>query len=370
MADLYDVLGVDRSASADELKRAYRRKARESHPDAGGDEEQFKAVTHAYEVLSDASRRARYDQFGDDGTSRARNTGGDPFGGFGGINDVIDAFFGQGFGQQQTRTRRPTPGRDVLVAVGVTLEEMVTGTTRDIEVDVARKCDACDGHGGADGQKPETCQTCGGAGQVQLLMRTAFGQLATATACDACGGAGERLRDPCGTCGGDGRVRQQRIVTVTIPAGLETGDRLPVRGEGEAGRRGAPAGDLYLQIEVEPHATFQRDGRTLIAELGASFPEVALGSTVEVDTIDGETVTVEIPAGTQPGDVLVVKKAGLPVRGGGRRGDMHLQVQVDVPKTLSGQQRDALNAFAAATAQMPQAHEDSLVARLRRVFDR
>jgi len=369
VADLYDVLGVDRSASADDLKRAYRRKAREFHPDAGGDEEQFKSVTHAYEVLSDRSKRARYDQFGDDGTPQSRN-GGDPFGGFGGINDVIDAFFGQGFGQQTARPRRATPGRDVLVAVAITLEEVVTGTTRDIEVDVARACEACDGHGGADGGKAETCGTCGGAGQVQRLMRTAFGQLATATACDACGGEGARLRNPCRTCGGDGRARQQRVVTVTIPAGLETGDRLPVRGEGEAGRRGAPAGDLYLQIEVEEHRTFQRDSRTLIAALGVSFPEVALGSTVEVDTIDGNTVTVEISAGTQPGDVLVVKKAGLPVRGGGRRGDMHLLVQVDVPKTLSEQQRSLLHDFVAASDDTTHANDDSLVARLRRVFDR
>ncbi|MEX2533007.1 MAG: J domain-containing protein [Nitriliruptoraceae bacterium] len=369
MADLYDVLGVDRSASADDLKRAYRRKARECHPDAGGNEEQFKSVTHAYEVLSDRSRRARYDQFGDDGTSQARG-GGDPFGGFGGINDVIDAFFGQGFGQQTARPRRTTPGRDVLVAVGITLEEVVTGTTRDIEVDVASTCDACSGHGGADGGKAETCGTCGGAGQVQRLMRTAFGQLATATACDACGGEGARLRDPCRICGGDGRVRQQRVVTVTIPAGLETGDRLPVRGEGEAGRRNAPAGDLYLQIDVEQHPTFQRDGRKLIAAVGVSFPEVALGSTVEVDTIDGDTVTVEIAAGTQPGDVLVVKKAGLPVRGGGRRGDMHLLVQVDVPKHLSEQQCSLLRDFVAVTGDTPDASDDGFVARLRRVFDR
>lgn len=368
MADLYDVLGVDRSVSADELKRAYRRKARESHPDAGGDEEQFKAVTHAFEVLSEPSRRARYDQFGDDGTTRGR--GGDSFGGFGGINDVIDAFFGQGFGQQTARPRRATPGRDVLVTVGISLEEVVTGTTREIEVDVARGCDACDSLGGADGAKAQVCTTCSGVGQVQRLVRTAFGQLATATSCDACGGAGERLASPCRNCGGEGRVRQQRIVTASIPAGLETGDRLPVRGEGEAGRRGAPAGDLYLHIDVADHATFKRDGRTLIAALGVSFPEVALGATVEVDTIHGDSVVVEIPSGTQPGDLLIVKKAGLPVRGGGRRGDMHLIVQVDVPRSLSESQRNLLHAFVAATSGQPAVADASLVARLRRVFDR
>lgn len=369
MADLYDVLGVDRSASADELKRAYRRKARESHPDAGGDEEQFKELTRAYEVLSDPARRARYDQFGDDGSQRGQ-TAGDPFGGFGGINDVIDAFFGQGFGTGQTRQRRPSPGRDVLVAVSITLEEVVNGTTRDIEVEVARRCGTCDGHGGANGSTPERCGTCGGSGQVQRLMRTAFGQLATATACDTCGGSGEQLRDPCTACRGEGRLATVNVVTVDIPPGLETGDRLPVRGEGEAGRRGAPPGDLYLQIDVAEHDTFMRDGRTLIAELGVSFVEVALGSTVEVDTIDGDTVTVTVPSGTQPGAVLVVKKAGVPVRGGGRRGDLHLLVHVDVPTVLSDQQRELLTAFAAASPAEDTPSDDGLVARLRRAFDR
>lgn len=368
MADLYDVLGVDRSASADELKRAYRRKARESHPDAGGDEELFKQVTHAYEVLSDPARRQRYDQFGDDGQSRG-NGGGDPFGGFGGINDVIDAFFGQGFGTAQGRQRRPSPGRDVLVAVRISLEEVVHGTTRDIEVDVARRCDTCQGHGGADGSMPERCTNCGGSGQVQRLMRTAFGQLATAAACDHCGGSGEQLTNPCHTCSGEGRVRDLRVVAANIPPGVDTGDRLPVRGEGEAGRRGAPPGDLYLQLEVEEHPTFLRDGRTLIAQLGVSFVEVALGTTVEVETIDAETVRVDVPAGTQPGDVLMVKKAGVPMRGGGRRGDLQLVVHVDVPRRLTDEQRDLLTAFARASG-ADESDDDGLLARVRRVFDR
>lgn len=365
MADLYELLGVDRGVSADELKRAYRRKAREVHPDAGGDEELFKQVNHAYEVLSDPNRRARYDQFGDDGASRGGAGAGDPFAGFGGINDVIDAFFGQGFHTGQGRSRRQTPGRDVLVSVRVSLEEVVNGTTRDIEVDVARACQACDGHGGRDGAKASTCQACQGRGQVQRLMRTPFGQLATAVACESCGGSGEEIADACATCRGEGRVRSVQTVTVTIPAGLESGDRLPVRGEGEAGRRGAPAGDLYLQLEVEDHPTFLRDGRTLIAELVMSFPEVALGTRVTVETIDGDTVEVDVPQGTQPGDVLQVKKAGVPVRGGGRRGDLHLVVQVDVPRSLNAEQRDLLNQFAAAGE-----NDAGLFARLRRVFDR
>lgn len=369
MADLYDILGVDRGVTPDDLKRAYRRKARESHPDAGGDEEQFKQVNHAYEVLSDPQRRARYDQFGDDGTSRAGQGTGDPFGGFGGINDVIDAFFGQGFTTGQGRSRRPTPGRDVLVSVSVTLEEVVDGTTRDIEVDVARACQACDGQGGRDGATPATCATCQGRGQVQRLMRTPFGQIATAAACDVCGGSGEQIVDPCDSCHGEGRVREVRIVTVTIPAGLESGDRLPVRGEGEAGRRGAPAGDLYLQLDVADHPTFLRDGRTLIAELSLTFSDVALGTTVEIDTIDGDTVPVDVPAGTQPGDVLTVKKAGVPVRGGGRRGDLHLRVQVDVPRNLTAEQRTLLAAFADATRDAPNG-DGTVAARLRRVFRR
>jgi molecular chaperone DnaJ len=377
--DLYELLDLTREASADEVKKAYRRKAREHHPDAGGDEEAFKAVTHAYQVLSDPQKRARYDRFGDDDTPGTRGAGQDPFGfggaGFGGINDVIDAFFGQGFGEPGGqrggggRARRQ-PGRDVLVVVDLTLEEVVTGVQRAIEVDVARACDTCAGTGGADGGGPSRCATCGGAGQVQRVVRTAFGQLATAAPCGACQGTGSTVTDPCPDCRGDGRRPTQRTLEVDIPAGLEDGDRIPIRGEGEAGRQGAPAGDLYVQVRVAEHDLFVRDGRNVVAEVTVPVTQAALGGTLRAPTLDGTEVQVPVPAGTQPGDVLNVRRAGLPVRGGGRRGDLQLVVRVEVPTGLDDAQRALLVDLAERRGEPLSNGDAGLFSRLRGAFQR
>ena len=378
MSDLYELLDVPREAGEDDLKRAYRRKAREHHPDAGGDEEVFKAVTHAYQVLSDPARRARYDRFGDDGTSNGRASSQDPFGfgaaGFSGIDDVIDAFFGSsgGFrgGGGGGRTRRQQPGRDVLVVVELTLEEVVTGVGRDIEVDVPRACDTCEGSGSREGGGPTTCGTCGGAGQVQRVVRTAFGQLATAAPCGACQGSGRSVTDPCVDCAGEGRRPTRRTLRVEIPAGLEDGDRIPVRGEGEAGRNGASAGDLYVQVRVARHELFERDGRDLAAEASVPMTMAALGGALRVPTLDGEEAEVPVPAGTQPGDVLTVRRAGLPVRGGGRRGDLHLVVQVEVPTGLDAEQRALLEQLATRRGEEAGARGSGRFSRLRDAFQR
>ncbi|MFP4310720.1 MAG: J domain-containing protein [Nitriliruptoraceae bacterium] len=374
MSDLYELLDLPRDADAEQVKRAYRRKAREHHPDAGGDEEAFKAITHAYQVLSDPQKRARYDRFGDDGTSNGRTQ--DPFGfgaaGFGGIDDVIDAFFGQsaGFRSSGGRARRQQPGRDVLVVVELSLEEVVTGVARDVEVEVARACETCDGSGARDGSGPTTCSTCGGAGQVQRVVRTAFGQLATAAPCGACQGTGRTVGDPCPDCRGEGRRATTRTLRVDIPAGLEDGDRIPVRGEGEAGRHGAPAGDLYVQIRVTPHELFERDGRDVAAEASVPMTQAALGGTLTVPTLDGEDVEVPVPAGTQPGDVLTVKRAGLPMRGGGRRGDLHLVVRVEVPTGLDAEQRELLERFATVRGEELAPRARGRFSRLRDAFQR
>lgn len=374
MSDLYELLDLPRDADGDQIKRAYRRKAREHHPDAGGDEEAFKAVTHAYQVLSDPNRRARYDRFGDDGTTNGRAQ--DPFGfgasGFGGIDEVIDAFFGQsaGFRGSSTRGRRQQPGRDVLVVVELTLEEVVTGAARDVEVDVPRACATCDGSGSRDGAGPTSCTTCGGAGQVQRVVRTAFGQLATAAPCGACQGTGRTVGDPCPDCRGEGRRATSRTLRVDVPAGLEDGDRIPVRGEGEAGRNGAPAGDLYVQVRVSPHALFERDGRDLAAEVSVPMTQAALGGSLTVPTLDGDDVEVPVPAGTQPGDVLTVRRAGLPVRGGGRRGDLHLVVRVEVPTGLDGTQRELLEQLAVARGEELTDRGRGRFSRLRDAFQR
>jgi molecular chaperone DnaJ len=352
MADLYDILEVPRDASQADIKKAYRRLARELHPDTGGDEERFKAVQAAYQVLSDPQKRTRYDRFGDDGTHATRGNG-DPFGfggsGFGGIGDVIDAFFGTAFGDVAgggaAGRQRARQGRHVLVPVELTLDEVLEGVRKPVPVEVATTCERCGGSGSATGAGPATCDTCAGRGQVQRVVRTAFGQLATASACPDCDGTGSRVTDPCLECGGDGRSVGARTVTVDIPPGVDTGDRLRVAGAGEAGVHGAPSGDLLVEVRVAEHELFERDGRTLLGELRVPFSQAALGAHLTVPTIDDEA-EVDVPAGTQPGDVLTVRRAGLPGTGGGARGDLKLLVRIEVPRDLDDEQRELLSQLA------------------------
>jgi molecular chaperone DnaJ len=348
MADLYGVLDLRPDAAADDIKRAYRRKAREHHPDAGGDAERFKEVTHAYEVLSDPERRARYDRFGDDGSAQGRSGASDPFGFSGGIGDVLDAFFGAGFGgsgfggsPQQDRN-----GRDVLVGVELTLEEVLTGVSRRVGVEVATTCESCTGQGSADGSPPVRCSGCGGSGRVQRMVRTPLGRMATATACETCGGTGRQVADACRECRGEGRRVRRRELDVDVPAGLEDGDRIPQRGQGESGRQGARAGDLYIQVQVAPHPFLTREGRSLHTRVRLPLTTALLGGTVRVPALGGGEHEIEIPAGIQPGEVLLVARAGLPVRGGGRRGDLHLHVDIEVPRRLGREERRLVGQWA------------------------
>lgn len=371
MPDLYEILGVRRDADGDEIKKAYRRRARECHPDAGGDEDEFKQVTHAYQVLSEPGRRQRYDRFGDDGTPTTRGAG-DPFGagGFGGIGDVIDAFFGSAFGGATSgRGRsRAQPGRDVLVPTELTLEEVATGLTRSVEVEVATACDQCGGSGSGSGTVATGCANCGGTGQVQRVVRTAFGQLATATTCPTCNGTGTHVADPCRGCGGEGRRMDKRRITVEIPAGIDDGDRLRVRGAGEAGRHGAPAGDLFVEVRVAEHDHFRREGRDLWAEVTVPLVQAALGSRLSVPTVHGDEVETDLPAGTQPGDVVTVRRAGLQARGGGQRGDLNLRIQVEVPTDLDTEQRELLQRLAELRGEDVPASGRGLFTRLREAF--
>lgn len=372
MADLYALLGVPRDASAEDIKRAYRRKARESHPDAGGDEETFKRITHAYQVLGDAEKRRRYDRFGDDGTPQSRRGAGDPFdvaGGFGSITDVIDAFFGGSFtGAASPRSARPQAGRDVLVPIQVTLEDVATGTRRAVEVDAAVTCESCGGSGSASGVGASTCRSCGGSGSVQRISRTAFGQMATTGPCAACSGTGRTVTDPCAGCGGEGRRSQRRSITVEVPPGVEDRDRLRVGGAGEAGRHGAPSGDLLVEVRVAPHAVYERHGRDLHAEVPITMTQAALGARLEVPTVTGDTATVDVPAGAQPGDVIAVRRKGLPNRSGVAHGDLHLHLRVTVPTDLDTEQREALRAFADLRGEQVTDQERGLFTRLREAF--
>lgn len=371
MSDLYDLLDVSRDASPDEIKRAYRRKARQHHPDAGGDESTFKQVTHAYQVLSDPQARMRYDRFGDDGTPSTR--GGDPFagGGFGGIGDVIDAFFGSAFSQGATGGRaRTQPGRDVLVPLELELEDVATGVERELEVEVASTCEACGGAGSASGAAPTRCRGCGGAGQVQRVVRTAFGQMATATPCPECDGGGHMVSDPCGSCGGEGRRVERRTLTIEVPPGVDDGDRLRVTGAGEAGRRGAPSGDLYVELRIADHEVFERHGHDLLADVTVPFTQAALGGSITVPTLVDDDVEVAVPAGSQPGDVLTVRRAGLRDRSGRPRGDLHLRLQVEVPSDLSGEQRELVERLAELREEDLDARGRGLFTRLRGAFQR
>lgn len=367
MPDLYELLGVSPDASADEIKRAYRQRAREHHPDAGGDEERFKQITHAYQVLSDPDRRRRYDRYGDDGTPQTR-TAGDPFGfgaGFGGLSDVIDAFFGSPFGGAQGRS---SDGRDVLTRVEITLEDVAAGVRRPVEIEVAATCDECGGSGSATGAGRQRCETCGGAGSIQRIVRSAFGQLATAATCPTCAGTGQRVLDPCTACAGEGRRATRRRVTVEVPQGVETGDRLRVAGAGEAGRHGAASGDLIVEIQVAPHDVYERDGRALHAEVTVPVTQAILGATLEVPTVEGDQVEVDLPAGSQPGDVLTVRRAGLPGRGGSARGDLHLHLRVEVPRDLDPEQRLLVEQLAERRGEDLPVRGRGLFTRLREAF--
>ncbi len=370
MADLYEILGVARNASEDEIKRAYRKRARTAHPDVGGEEEEFKAITHAYEVLSDPQRRAKFDRFGDDGTTATRGQG-DPFGaGFGGLGDVIDAFFGQGFsgaGGGGRGGRRETVGRDVLRPTTMTLEEVATGVRRKVDVEVAVACEDCNGIGSSGGgTKP--CADCHGRGQVQRIVRTAFGQLSSAAVCPRCHGEGVLVTDPCLTCSGQGRHRGKRDITVDIPPGVDEGDRLRVAGEGEAGQRGARPGDLYVEIRVAPHDFFERDGRDLWAQVAVPATQAMLGTRLTLTTVEGADVDVLVEAGAQPGDVITLRKHGLPRTGGGSKGDLHVRLAVEVPTDLTDDQRELVRQLAALRGEDAEEFRPGFLSRLRDAF--
>ncbi|HVM19651.1 MAG TPA: J domain-containing protein [Egibacteraceae bacterium] len=343
MRDLYEILGVSRDASEDEIKRAYRRRARELHPDAGGDEEEFKELTTAYEVLKNPTARQNYDRFGD--PRGPGGGGGDPFAGFGDISDLINAFFGGGFSGQTSRA--PTgAGRDAIVDTVVTLEEASEGVRRDLEVTVPRTCTVCEGSGAEPGTRPVQCTRCGGSGAVQQVTRSLFGQMLTSTVCPTCRGTGDEIPSPCRACGGEGRDTVTDVVTVDIPAGVDDGTRLRVLGRGESGRRGAPSGDLYVRVRVRPHEVFTRDGNDLHCELRLSMTQAALGGDVPVMTLYGEEL-LRIEPGTQPGEVLTLRRQGMPkLSGGGARGNLYVHCRVETPRRLDDEQAELLRRFA------------------------
>ena len=347
MADHYATLGVDRGATADEIKRAYRKLARELHPDATSSdpesEERFKAVSHAYEVLSDPQKRQRYDTFGDDRAGAAN------FSDFGGISDLFSTFFGGGFGGGSTRTG-PARGSDILAEVSLTLEEAAEGIERSIDVTTLVECPDCHGSGAAPGTFPVSCSDCGGTGELREVRRTMLGNMITATTCPRCRGAGQEIVDKCKNCSGVGRVQVTDALTVAIPPGVDDGAQLRVSGRGEAGVRGGRAGDLYVGIRVEAHAIFQRAGADLGCEVSVPMTVAALGGTIEVPTLEGPE-EIEIEPGTQAGEVVRLKGKGMPRLEGRGRGELVALLRVQTPTDLTEEQEEVLRQFAALRAE-------------------
>jgi len=355
--DYYEILGVSRDASPEEIKRAYRRKAKEFHPDRNpGDrkraEEAFKEATEAYEVLSDPEKRAQYDRYGHAGPAQGFDFSGSDFRrareawsefGFGGFDDIFDFFFRQGAPQTATRTQhaRVQRGEDIEYKLRITLEDAATGTRMRITAPRLVKCDHCNGTGMEPGTSKRVCPTCGGRGQVEYRQQSLLGSFVTVRTCPECNGTGEVIEHPCSRCHGTGRVKERSKISINVPAGVDNGSRLRLKGQGNAGPNGGPPGDLYIVIEVIPHPKFRREGRDIHSQIKVSYPQAVLGAKVTVETLWGEE-TVTIPPGTQPGTVIRLKGKGMPELNGRGRGDHYIEVQVDVPRKVNSAQRRLL----------------------------
>jgi molecular chaperone DnaJ len=367
--DYYEVLGVSREANETELKKAFRRLARELHPDVNPEpdaEERFKEAAEAYEVLSDAERRRTYDAYGHEGL---RSGGFDPGAGFGSIDDILQAFFGGGGGFGFGGGRRSAAGADIGVTVEVELADVATGAKREVTYDVVGVCENCHGNGAEPGTPITTCERCGGAGELRQVARTPFGQMVRSTACDVCGGAGKIAQTPCKVCGGSGRTRQSRTSMVEIPAGIEDGQRMRITGAGHAGESGAPAGDLYVEVRVAEDERFERDGSDLISVVSIPATEAMLGTTVTVPTLDGEQ-EIEVEPGTQPGTEKVLRAAGLPRLNSSRRGHQRVILEVFVPTNLNEEQREIAERLdeSLEDENLAPRHGEGLFSRLRRAF--
>lgn len=378
--DFYEVLGVDRSASDDELKKAYRKAAKKYHPDLNpGDKEaeaRFKEVNEAYEILSDQEKRSRYDQFGHAGVDPNYSAGGygggfgGGFGGFGDFGDVGDIFssiFGGGFGGGRANPNAPRRGGDVTTSVTISFEEAAKGCKKKVKVTSIDGCTDCHGTGAADGTTPKSCPTCHGTGHVKVVQRTPFGQMQTQRPCDQCRGSGKIIEKPCRTCGGKGKVRRTREEEINIPAGIDDSQILVVRGKGDAGINGGPAGDLNISVNVRPHPVFERDGTDVYCEIPITFVQAALGAEIQVPTLDGKA-NLKIREGTQPGDKFRLKGKGIVRTNSTYRGDQYVIITVEVPKDLTKAQKEILTNFEAKTTENNYAKRKSFFEKVKDAF--
>lgn len=362
--DYYEILGLAKSATEAEIKKAYRKLAKEHHPDLNPEnkasEARFKEINEAYEVLSDSDKKAKYDQFGHAAFDPAYGAGGPGTGGFSGdfsgFGDIFSDIFGGGFGDifgGGSRTRNgPVRGESIRVSLTISFEEAAFGVAKDILINRVEECDACHGSGSAPGTTPEVCPDCGGAGTVRAQQRTPLGVFSTTTSCPKCGGKGKIIHQPCPSCHGNGSVRKQRKVSINIPAGIDEGQTISLRGQGQMGKNGGGAGDLLVTVNIRPHPKFKRDGTSLLYSMPISFVQATLGDEIEVPTLDGK-VKYTIPEGTQTGTVFRLKGKGIPYLRGNGRGDQFITVNIVVPKDLSAGQKDILRQFGAATGETP-----------------
>lgn len=381
--DYYEVLGVSRGASDDEIKKAYRRMAKQYHPDLHpGDAEaeaKFKEVGEAYEVLSDPQKKSRYDQFGHAGVDPNFGAGGGGWGGggvnvdfgdFGDIGDIFSSIFGGGFGGNARRQNphAPRKGSDAGVHIFITFEEAAKGCKQRVSVPRIVPCGDCGGSGAQKGTSPTTCPDCRGSGQVARAQRTPFGVIQTQTACPRCQGRGRVIEHPCTSCGGQGRVRKTEDLGVNIPAGIADGQVLTVPNMGNAGQNGGPAGDLNVQVSVRPHPIFERDGFNIWCELPLTFAQAALGAEVEIPTLDGK-MPFTIREGTQPGEVLRVRGKGIPYLNGRGTGDLLLKIVVEVPRNLTKEQKKLLEEFDSSTGDKQYQKRKSFFEKLKDLFN-
>jgi len=359
--DYYEVLGLDKGAGQEDVKKAFRRLARKYHPDANpGDkeaEEKFKEINEAYETLRDPQKRAAYDRFGHAGVGQGFGRGGPgdfsqwfgDTGGFSGFDDIFDMFFGGGgLGGTMGRRRRqgPTRGADLRYDLEITLEEAAAGLEREMDVPRIVDCPICGGDGAKPGTRPERCPECGGTGQVRQVRRTPFGQMVTATPCERCQGRGQIVKEPCPDCNGVGKVRRNHHIVLDVPPGVDTGTRLRISDAGQPGLNGGPPGDLFVYIHVKPHKTFRRDGADLYLTRKVGLAQAALGAEISIPTLDG-AAALKVPPGTQPGDRLRLRGKGMPHLRRSGSGDLIVRLQVEVPKRLSAREKELLAAFAA-----------------------
>ncbi len=368
--DFYELLGVPRTASDDDLKRAYRRLARELHPDANpGDaesESRFKQVTIAYETLRDPERRRRYDMFGPEGVRGTGAGSSEGFGFAGGLGDLFDVFFNQGFSSGGARGGR-RQGADAEIVLQITLEEAAFGARRDVSLKAPVTCTTCAGSGAREGTTASTCPDCRGSGQIQRVRQSILGQMVTATPCGRCSGMGEVVASPCPDCRGEGRRLEDRTLTVEIPPGVDDGATLRIAGAGAAALRGGASGDLFVHLRVEAHSRFERSGTDLLTTLHVSVAQAALGTELDIETLDGP-YRLSVPAGVQTGRVLKIAGHGVPRLRGGRRGDLLVHVFVDTPIKLSKEEDELLRKLAELRGEQVQPPEAGLFSRLRSAF--